>query len=246
MLPSLVAMISLLGTLPELTERPSYLFQMQSGPDHKVRLISQRYHPQPGDLILFDSHDTLITKIYQTCGSGCPLHAGIVFLKEDGTPAILEAGTNAVMKVFVFDLSPRMHGFDGTILVRQPRKALTPEQAQQLREFALAQEGKPYALGRAILHASPLRPRDPIFMQPFGRTVLDRERWICSELTVAAATAAGVLDPNLHPANMMLPRDLCYDERYDLSPHYETPALWSPNAELQRVGDGVRVGSGTK
>ena len=93
------------------------------------------------------------------------------------------------------------------------------------------------------MHASPLRPRDPGLLKLFNRTVLDRDGWICSELTVAAATAAGVLNENDHPANMMLPRDLCYDERYDLSPVYEVPALWYPRPQIDHVGDGVRVGN---
>jgi hypothetical protein len=215
---------------------------MHTGPDQKVHLSGHRYQPQAGDLILFDSHDTLIAKAYSLCGSGTPLHAGIVFRKENGEAAILEAGTNAVMKVFVFDLDTRLHNFDGTVLVRRLHTPLSHEREQQLRQFAVAQEGKPYALGRAVLHASPLRPRDPVLMFPFGRTVLDRDRWICSELAIAAATVAGVLNENEHPANLMLPRDLAYDERYDLSRQYETPALWYPHADLDQVGPGVRVG----
>jgi hypothetical protein len=242
MLSSLVAMLCLLGAPPDTAVPPSYLFNMETGPDHKIQLRGARYHPQPGDVVLFDSHNTLITQLYRWCGTGRPLHAGMIFCKKDGSLAILEAGTNAVMKVFIFDLEPRLHDFDGTILVRRLRKPLAPEQAAKLHDFAVAQEGKPYALVRAILHASPLRPRNPAFTNPFGRTVLDRDRWICSELAVAAATAAGVLDPTVHPANMMLPRDLCYDERYDLGPQYEPPALWSPRPELEYVGQGVRVG----
>jgi hypothetical protein len=74
-----------------------------------------------------------------------------------------------------------------------------------------------------------------------GRTVLDRERWICSELVVAAATASGVLDPDLYPANMVYPRDLAYDEHFDFSPHYDPPAMWYPRPELEYVGKGIRV-----
>ncbi|MBI3823890.1 MAG: hypothetical protein HY289_14570 [Planctomycetes bacterium] len=242
MTSSLIAMLFLFSPPTDLGERPAYLFKMHPGPDDKVRYVGQRYHAQPGDLILFDDHNPLTARIYQCCGTGNPLHAGIVFQRKDGSAAVLEAGTNAVMKVFVFDLDERLHDFNGTILIRRLQKPLGEEQATQLRDFALAQEGKPYALGRAILHASPLRPRNPTWTQPFGRTVLDRDRWICSELVVAAATTAGVLDPNEHPANMMLPRDLCYDERYDLSKSYQPPALWYPRAELEYVDGAVRVG----
>jgi hypothetical protein len=235
-----LTLVSLVGWPPDALL--PHLFEIHSGPAGKVRLVGRRYHPQPGDLVLFDSHDPVMAKAYSYSGTGAPLHAGIVFYRKDGTTAILEAGTNAVMKVFIFDLDSRLHDFDGTILIRCPRKPLSKEQADRLCEFAIAQEGKPYALGRAVMHANPLRPRSGWFPQTFGKTVLDRDRWICSELAVAAATTAGLLDPNLHPANMMLPRDLCYDERYDLSPAYEAPALWYPSGQLDEAGGGVRVG----
>jgi hypothetical protein len=243
MLSSLIAMLSLLGTLPEPVERPAYLFNLQSGPAQKRELRGERYRARPGDIVLFDDHNTFMKRLYHCCGTGGPLHAGIVFRKGDGTLGILEAGTDAVMKVFIFELEPRLHDFDGTILVRRLRKPLSEEQSVPLRDFAVAQEGKPYAVGRLIMQATPLRPRNTLFSQYFGRTVLDRDRWICSELVVASATVAGVLDPKTYPANAMFPRDLCYDERFDLSPHYQPPALWSPRAELEYVGKGVRVGA---
>jgi len=59
---------------------------------------------------------------------------------------------------------------------------------------------------------------------------------------VASLAVAGVWSVDAYPANAMYPRDLCYDERFDLSPHFETPALWYPRPELEHVGKGVRVG----
>ncbi|MBM3994977.1 MAG: hypothetical protein FJ303_12615 [Planctomycetes bacterium] len=242
MLASLAVAGFLFTASPQATNPNSYLFHMQTGADGKVHLVGKRYQPQSGDLILFDDHNPVTAKIYSCCGTGRPLHAGIIFLKDDGSPAVLEAGTNAVMKVFVFDFHSRLKNFDGTILIRQLRTPLSVEREKALRDFAWGQEGKGYALGRAILHASPFRAREPVYTAPFGRTVLDRDRWICSELAVAAATSAGILNPATHPANLMLPRDLCYDERYDLSKMYESPALWSPRAKLDEVDGGVRVG----
>ncbi|HZZ81358.1 MAG TPA: YiiX/YebB-like N1pC/P60 family cysteine hydrolase [Gemmataceae bacterium] len=234
----LVTLMLLLGTPPDKADRSSYLFQFEKG-----RLVGRPYQPQAGDLALLDDHHEITAQLYNLCNTGKPLHAAIIFHKPDGTPAVLEAGRNGVLKVFVTDAATRMQRFDGTILIRRLRKPLTPEQSKQLTDFAMAQDGKPYALSRAILHASPLRPRDPGIMRIFNRTVLDREGWICSELAVAAATAAGVLNETDHPANMMLPRDLCYDERYDLSPQYEPPALWYPRASIDHVGNGIRVGN---
>ena len=241
MLSSLVAFMALLGAAPETAPRPSYLFQVQTGPDHKIHLEGEPYRPQPGDMVHFDDHNKFMVRLYRCCGTAGPLHSGIVFRKADGSMAILEAGTNAVMKVFIFDLDERLHGFYGTILIRRPKTPLSAEQSAHLTEFCAAQEGKPYAIGRLILQGTPLRPRNSLLSSYFGRTVLDRERWICSELVVAAATVAGVLDEEHYPANMMYPRDLCYDERFDLSPHYEPPAMWYPRAQLEHIGAGVRI-----
>jgi hypothetical protein len=240
MLSSLLA-VFLFGT-PGADEHASYLFHMQAGPDQKSQMRGERFNPQPGDIVLFDDHSPLTAKVYRFIGTGNPLHAAIIFRKDDGSLGILEAGTNAVMKIFNFDLEPRLHGFDGTILIRRLKSPLAPEQSKQLTQFAQAQEGKSYAIGRLLMQLTPLRPRSLPFAQHFGRTVVDRDRWICSELVIAAAATAEIWDVHEYPANLMYPRDLCYDERYDLSPYYDTPGLWYPRPELEHFGDGVRVG----
>lgn len=241
MFSSLVAVCALLGTTPPNSE-PGYLHRIQPGKGKAVELRGERYQPQPGDILLFDSHSQFMSRIYRTVGTDGPYHAGIVFKRSDGSTGALEAGTDGVWKVFIFDLDSRLHNFDGTLLIRTLRKPITVEQSKQLTEFCHAQEGKAYALGRLAMQATPLRPRNKPFAQYFGRTVIDRDRWICSELAVAAAAVAGVWDVDTFPANIMYPRDLCYDERFDLSPYYDEPALWYPHADLRRVGGGVRVG----
>jgi hypothetical protein len=236
MIPSLVALAAFFGPA-DVTERPAYLFKMsEPAPERGVR-----YRPQPGDLVLFDDHSSVMANIYRTFGSAGPLHAAIVVPRANGKLGVLEAGTNGVLKVFIFDLDERFRNFDGTIIVRQPRRALSEEQKRRLGEFAAAQEGKSYAVGRVILQAATFRVRTMLGAEPFGRTVLDRDRWYCSELAAAATVAAGILDGDQYPANTMSPRDLCYDERYDLSEFYETPAMWYPRPELEHVGKGVRV-----
>jgi hypothetical protein len=239
MLPSLVALASLFGTSPETLERPSYLFKMTE-PVAPER--GERYQPQPGDILLFDDHSALTAKIYRLVGTDGPLHAAVVFRKKDGSLGTLEAGTNAVMRVFNFDLEPRLHSFDGTILVRRLHQPMSEEQERRMAEFAVAQEGKSYAIGRLALQGTPFRPRGTFLAPVLGRTVVDRDRWICSELVVASLVVAGVFNVDDYPANMMYPRDLCYDERFDLSQHFAAPAMWYPRPELEYVGKGVRVG----
>lgn len=239
MLPSVVALAMFFGAFPETLERPSYLFKTNE-PTLPER--GERYRPRAGDILLFDDHSPLTAKIYRLVGTDGPLHAGVVFRKRDGTFGTLEAGTNAVMKVFNFDLEPRLHKFDGTILVRRLHQPMSEEQESKMAEFAVAQEGKRYAIGRLALQGTPFRPRGTLLAPYLGRTVIDRDRWICSELVVASLVVAGVFGAEDYPANLMYPRDLAYDERFDLSQRFELPAMWYPRPELEYVGKGVRVG----
>jgi hypothetical protein len=239
MMTQLVAVLALIAGQ---TEQPSYLFKMESSPNGAIELRAERYRPQPGDIVLFNDHCPITAKVYQLAGTDGPVHAAIVVARPDGTLAILEARTNPMLKSHVYDFETRLHEFDGTILVRRLRTPLTDEQKKALADFAMAQDGKWYAYGRLALQATPFRPRNTPFAQLFGGTVLDRESWICSELVVAAAAKAGVWPADTFQANVMYPRDLCYDERYDLSQYYDAPALWSPRAQPEHVGKGVRVG----
>lgn len=237
MFPSLLAALSLTGIAVDAG--PSYLFLMN--PDKT--LTSKRYVPQAGDIVLFDDHDAEQARRYRRCGTDGPLHAGIVIRREDGSFATLEAGVKGVLKVFLVDLHTRLREYDGTVLVRRLRTPLNGDQSKQLADFAAAQEGKPYAIGRLAMQTIPVRLKSAQYARTFGKTSLDRDRWFCSELVVAAAVSAGIWDIDRFPANMMYPRDLCYDENFDLSPFHESPALWYPRPQLDRIGDGVRVGT---
>src|SRR6185295_204091 len=150
--------------------------------------------------------------------------------RPDGTPGILEVGPNskpqAFTRTYIVNVLPRLENYDGTILVRRPKQPLTQEQSAQLTRFAQAQEGKPFAVARLFLQGTPFRCRYGLRHQLFARTVVNRSRWICSENVVAAATVAGILDRKRFFANSMYPRDLAFDERYDLSPYYHAAVPW--------------------
>jgi hypothetical protein len=197
------------------------------------------YRPQPGDLLLYHLDD--YKTIFQLVGTGAPMHAAIVFARPDGTPASLElTGPEFwLAKVRHVDIGPRLYSYPGAIMVRQPRAPLTAEQSAALTRFALAQEGKDFALGRLALQATPFRCRTGLRRLIFGRTHFDRSRWICSELVVAAAASAKVIDPAVFPANAMYPRDLAYDETYNLSAAFQAPVLWVPNSQPAMQGDRV-------
>jgi hypothetical protein len=243
---SLVSALALTGTAlfwPRPDEpRTTYLFRMQAK-DGKVEFQRELFAPREGDIVLYDSHQPWITRVYRLVGTDGPLHAGIVYKKADGTPALLEAGANYHFKVGSYDVPTRFGEYDGTILVRRLRAPLTPEQSKKLTEFCEKQEGKFYAVGRLVLQGTPLKARGKL-TSLLGRTSLDRDRWICSELVVAAATAAGVLDGKDFPANGIYPRDLAYDEQFNLGRFYHVPALWYPRGQLEYVDGGVRVAPG--
>jgi hypothetical protein len=244
MVSSLIGALALwsvgLGS-PEPEEISSYFFRNPSTA-RAERRPGEPYCPQEGDILLFDVHCPWLTRVYTCFGTGGPTHVALVFKRPDGTPALLEAGPHFVQKVFVVEVEPRLHEYDGTILVRRLRTPLTPEQSQGLTDFSLAQEGKGYALGRLILQGTPIRARGSVRYHCFGKTCLERDRWVCSELTIASMTAAGVLNPREHLANSFYPRDLCFDEgRHDLSAYYDPPMLWYPRPELEFAGDFIRV-----
>lgn len=239
---SLVSTLALTGTAlfwPEPEEPRTFLFRMHAK-DGKVEFRQETFEPREGDIVLYDSHQPWLTRVYKLVGTDGPLHAGIVYKKADGTPALLEAGANYHFKVGSFDVATRFGEYDGTILVRRLKAPLSAEQAKKLTEFCEKQDGKHYAVGRLVLQGTPLKARGKL-TSFLGRTSLDRDRWICSELVVAAATAAGVLDPKQFPANAIYPRDLAYDEHYDLGRLYDLPALWYPRPSLEYVGQGIRV-----
>lgn len=203
------------------------------------------YYPRPGDIFLYDNGSKVLDLGFKLVGSGAPIHAAIVIAREDGTPAILEVGPNsqphAFTKTYIVDVLSRLESYPGPILVRRCKKTITPEDSKALTCFAHASEGKEFAVGRLLLQATPCRCRSGLRRLLFAHTYLERRRWICSENVVAAATVAGILDPKEHPANAMYPRDLAFDEQYDLRGVYENAVLWVAKPQPQIDGNRVII-----
>lgn len=240
LLPSLSAQAV---STPKLSKRvqAGFLVVPVAGVNDSFRLQVVPYYPQAGDLLLYDYANRLYTLAFQAVGTGSPIHSAIAFERSDGSPALLDiTGPKVVTaRVALLDVEPRLKTYQGSILVRRLRQPLPADKSAALTEFALAQENKPFAVGRLVVQGTPLRPRSGLRRQLFGQTHLDRQRWICSELTVAAATVAGLLDPAKHFANSIYPRDMAYDENYDFSNVFQTAVLWV--AEPNPVIEGDRV-----
>ena len=128
-----------------------------------------------------------------------PNGSAIVFARPDGSLAVLEAGPNDCMGVHTLDLLPHLKGYTdiGRVWIRKRMVPLTPEQSSKLTAFALAQEGKWFALQRLGVQLTPFRTRGPLALYFIGKPYFgDRLSFFCSELVCEACVAAGLLDPD--------------------------------------------------
>jgi hypothetical protein len=205
----------------------SYLYFPATSFDGKPSARVEPYVPHEGDLVLFNDHKLMWQILYRVALTEPPDHSGIVVLRPDGTPALLESGPDDGEYVCILDALPRLRNFQGTIWIRRCKRRLTKEQSAKLTQFALAQEGKRYAVWRLLLQGTPFRSRGWLQSKYFAKTYLDRGRWLCSELVVAAGTIAGLFDPEIHKANAMYPRDIIDNHVYDLSVTWDDPGIWS-------------------
>jgi hypothetical protein len=192
---------------------------------------TQPYVPREGDLIFYDDHKLIWTLLFAYAGTGTPLHVGIVVKKADGRLAVLEAGPDDTVWVDLIDVVPRLQKFHeqfhGTVEIRRCKQTLNREQSLALTRFAVQQQGKRYAVLRLLLQGTWLRPRGPL-APLLARTYLERDSWICSELAVAAASVAGLMDPRAVCANATYPRDIVDNRQHDLSGGWHEAALWRP------------------
>jgi hypothetical protein len=231
-------------TLPCGKEQAGYWI-MPVNDNGRCRLVPEPYYPMPGDILLYDDLSVFLHYAFKIVRSDRPIHTAIVVERLDGTPAILEVGPNsrpqAFTKTYIVDVFRRLESYPGVVMIRRPKVPLTREQSEALTQFALAQEGKEFAVGRLALQGTPFNCRYGLRHKFFAHTYFDRDRWICSENTVAAATIAGLLNPEEHPANSMYPRDLTYDEKYDLSAVYYAPVLWVADHNVEIDENRVRA-----
>lgn len=188
------------------------------------------YEPQAGDIVLFDDHNLKWLLLYHMVGSAPPTHSGMVVRLPNGRFALLESGPDDGKLlgpyIALLDLESRLSTFQGTLLIRRVRKPLDLERCAKLTDFAISQVGKRYATCRLLLQGTPFRCRNRLTRNLFGRTDLERVSYLCSELVVAAGTAAGLFDPKLCPANAIYPLDMTQDTTFDLSGTWHKAAVW--------------------
>jgi len=219
-----------------MPEQASFLYQPAYQLDDVLRRPAEPYPGQPGDIFLATDNAFWAQAGHRMAFSGPPHHSGIVFARLDGRLAILEAGPHNSIVVETIDLWDHLHSHDKVgekVYIRRRRVPLTPEQSARLTEWALAQEGKPFAVVRLVAQITPFRTRGPLrtyFMgQPCGGA---RDKFFCSELVMESCVAAGLLDPADVRPSATYPRDIFFDRSLNpfLNKHLNLSGCWYPPA----------------
>ena len=231
-----VALICCVTDRATAQDKPgSYLVQHTANLDGRFVTRTVPYEPCAGDLVFFNDYKAHWIFLYKMVGTEGPYHAALVFRKADGEFATVEAGPNDTLHCRVLPLTPRLQDFHGTIHIRRVKTPLTKEKEESLAQWAHAQDGKRYALGRLLLQGTPVRVRGPLRKDYFGATYTDRISYLCAELAVAGGTVVGLFDPAKQPGNAIYPRDIIFNDKYDLSATYHDAQMWSAYPLHERV-----------
>jgi hypothetical protein len=215
----------------------SFLYQPAFCIDEELRCPAEPYVPQPGDIMLRVDHSVFWRVTHYLAGAFDPNGSAIVFTRPDGSPAILEAGPNDCMWVRTLDALPHLQEYAdiGRVWIRRRRVPLTPEQSCRLTQFALANDGKGFALFRLGVQLTPFRTRGPIRTYFVGKPKGDRRKYFCSELVSEACVAAGILDPERTRPSATYPHDLFFgrswnpflDHNLEINDGWYPPARWT-------------------
>jgi hypothetical protein len=212
----------------------SWLYQPAFCIDEVLRGPPVPYLPQPGDIMLRLDHSVFWRVTHYMAFAFDPNGSGIVFARPDGSMAILEAGPCDTLWVRTLDLNSHLKEYTdiGRVWIRKRKVPLTPEQSARLTEFALAKDGKRFALHRLGLQLTPFRTRGPIRTCFMGKPHGDRWSYFCSELVCEACVAAGILDPETTRPSATYPHDLFYGRSWNLfiDKHLEVNQYWDPPA----------------
>jgi hypothetical protein len=212
----------------------SYLYQPAFCIDEVRRYPAEAYLPQPGDLMLRLDQNLFWRVTHYLALAFDPNGSGIVFARPDGSLAVLEAGPNDTLWVSSLDLLPHLREYTagGQVWIRKRRVPLTPEQSCRLTAFAMAQEGKWFALQRLGAQLTPFRSRGPLRTRFMGKPRGDRLSYFCSELVCEACVAAGLLAPERTRPAATYPRDLFFGRSLNpfIDRHLDVNAWWHPPA----------------
>ena len=216
----------------------SYLWQPTYELDFELRGPTRPYTPQAGDIVLSADGSVFWLLMHNLAGTSHPTHSMIVFAYPDGSLGILEGGPHDTLKCRTLDPLAHMLSYEheGRVWVRRRAVPLTACESARLTEFALAVDGRRFALGRLAEQLTVFRTRGPIRTAFVGKPHgLDRSSYFCSELVTEACVYAGLLDPRTARPSATYPRDLYMDHSLNpylnkhlkLAPNWDPPARWT-------------------
>jgi hypothetical protein len=221
---------------PVLSSPCGVLYQPAFCIDDVLREPPVPYGPQPGDIFLATDESLGARLGHRLAFTGPPQHSGIVFAQPDGTLALLEAGPHNTLRIRTKSLPPHLPTYSSIakVYIRQRCVPLTSEQSARLTCFALAQDGKPFALVRLGGQLTPLRCRGLLRTYFIGKPHGDRRSYFCSELVMEACVAAGLLDPARTRPAATYPRDIFFGnslnpflhKNLDINSQWRAPARW--------------------
>jgi hypothetical protein len=206
--------------------------------DEVLRTPAEPYRPQPGDIMLCTDRLMFWKITFTISFAGDPHHSGVVFRRPDGGLALLEAGPHDSLWCRVLDVSEHLHSYEeeGPVWIRRRRTPLTEAQSDCLTNFALAQDGKRFAIIRLGAQLTPFRSRGPLSTYVMGKPKgSSRHAYFCCELLMESLVAAGLLDPATTRPAATYPRDVFFDrslnhyinKHLDLSPCWYPPSRWT-------------------
>jgi hypothetical protein len=202
--------------LPVGDPRPpdSYLYEPAACLDSVLHGTPRVYCPQPGDIVLSTDHSRIICAGHLVAGSYGVHHSALVIARPDGRPAVLEAGPFNTLHIEILDPQVILTGHEQRgeqVWVRRRRVPLTAEQSARLTEWAIAQEGRPFAVLRMLGQLTPLRCRGPLRTYCLGQVHGQRYSYFCAELVTESLVAAGLVDSADARPCATYPRDLFLD-----------------------------------
>lgn len=213
----------------------TYLCQPAYAIDDVLRGPTEVYQPQPGDIYMSTDHLFIAKAGHRLALSGPPHHSGIVFARPDGSMAMLEAGPFNGIWVETLDLEyvlKKHEEYGEKVYVRRRRTPLTREQSAALTAWAMAQDGKRFAVFRLLGQVTILRSRGPIRTEFMGGPHGERSSYFCSELVMESCVAAGLLNPCDTRPSATYPRDIFFDHSTNcfLNEHMHLEEGWYPPA----------------
>jgi hypothetical protein len=223
-------------------ENIGFLYQPAYSLDEDLIGPARPYLPQPGDIVLPTDHSIFWTIGHNLALAGHPHHSGIVIALPDGRLAMLEAGPHDTARCEVLELMTNLQAYEqkGPVWIRQRTTPLTSEQSAQLTDFAIAQDGKRFAIVRLAGQLTLLRSRGPIRTKYVGGPHGERRSFFCSELVTEASVAAGLMDPATTRPSATYPHDLFFERsrnlflsrNFNLAPDWNPPARWTSQDEV--------------